>query len=115
MLLCWLQGEADTILTMTARYHCMLEALILDWREKWYEGTLHGTDPNMPFGIVQVRFVTHPEGPLIECHHRLSSLTALVRPSHITGPPLKQHGSTSQTTGSTSQITRPGLTQRVQL
>lgn len=48
----WYQGEANANAPNT--YNCTFPAMIDDWRQKWYDGTDGFTDPQFPFGFVQV-------------------------------------------------------------
>ena len=45
-------GEANT--KNPAPYKCLFHAMIEDWRLKWNEGTDGSTDPQFPFGFMQV-------------------------------------------------------------
>ena len=45
-------GEANTPDPST--YRCLFQAMISDWRYKWYEGSGQQTNPYFPFGFVQV-------------------------------------------------------------
>jgi hypothetical protein len=47
-------GE-DNINFHTDLYPCTFSKLIESWRNVWYERTNGSTDPNFPFGFVQVR------------------------------------------------------------
>ncbi|XP_072012729.1 sialate O-acetylesterase isoform X2 [Engystomops pustulosus] len=49
----WYQGEANTGLN-THLYNCTFPTLIQDWRRSFHEGSLGQTDPNFPFGFVQL-------------------------------------------------------------
>lgn len=49
----WYQGEQNTGLN-TNLYNCTFPALIQDWRRSFHEGSLGQTDPNFPFGFVQL-------------------------------------------------------------
>lgn len=49
----WYQGEANTR-EPAEKYACLFPNMIKDWRAKWYEGTGGHTDPNFPFGFVQL-------------------------------------------------------------
>lgn len=48
----WYQGEANAAAPFT--YNCTFPAMIDDWRSKWFYGTDKLTDPEFPFGFVQV-------------------------------------------------------------
>lgn len=48
----WYQGEANAATPFT--YNCTFPAMIDDWRSKWFYGTDKLTDPEFPFGFVQV-------------------------------------------------------------
>ena len=48
----WYQGEANADAPCT--YNCTFPAMIDDWRSKWFYGTDKLTDPEFPFGFVQV-------------------------------------------------------------
>ena len=48
----WYQGEANAAAPFT--YNCTFPAMIDDWRSKWLYGTDKLTDPEFPFGFVQV-------------------------------------------------------------
>ena len=54
----WYQGESNTGVTTPGadvrQYSCGFAALIRDWRLKWHAGTLGHTDPDFPFGWVQL-------------------------------------------------------------
>ncbi len=47
-------GE-DNINFHTDLYPCTFSKLIESWRNVWHERTNASTDPNFPFGFVQVR------------------------------------------------------------
>ncbi|CAN2388130.1 short-chain carboxylesterase activity [Pristimantis euphronides] len=49
----WYQGEQNTAID-TDLYNCTFPALIQDWRRSFHEGSLGQTDPNFPFGFVQL-------------------------------------------------------------
>jgi len=49
----WYQGE-DNIRVHTALYPCMFSKMIETWRSVWHERTKSLTDPNFPFGFVQL-------------------------------------------------------------
>ena len=52
----WYQGERDAQVPANIPvYSCMLEAMVRDWRNKWYHFTQGGTDQILPFGLVQVK------------------------------------------------------------
>ncbi|XP_072013827.1 sialate O-acetylesterase-like [Amphiura filiformis] len=48
----WYQGEANTI--APENYRCLFQAMISDWRYKWYAGSAQQTDPYFPVGFVQL-------------------------------------------------------------
>ena len=48
----WYQGEANAAAPFT--YNCTFPAMVDDWRSKWFYGTDKLTDPEFPFGFVQV-------------------------------------------------------------
>lgn len=48
----WYQGEANA--GAPYNYNCTFPAMIDDWRSKWFYGTDDLTDPEFPFGFVQV-------------------------------------------------------------
>lgn len=48
----WYQGEANAAAPFT--YNCTFPAMIDDWRSKWFYGTDKLTDPEFPFGFVQL-------------------------------------------------------------
>ena len=50
----WYQGEANSHAPYT--YNCTFPAMIDDWRSKWFYGTDQLTEPEFPFGFVQVRW-----------------------------------------------------------
>ncbi|XP_072283344.1 sialate O-acetylesterase [Pyxicephalus adspersus] len=49
----WYQGEQNTAMN-TDLYNCTFPALISDWRHSFNEGSHSQTDPNFPFGFVQL-------------------------------------------------------------
>ncbi|XP_072013844.1 sialate O-acetylesterase-like [Amphiura filiformis] len=49
----WYQGESNTFLG-TDTYSCFFQAMISDWRQKWYAGSSQQTNPLFPFGFVQI-------------------------------------------------------------
>ncbi|XP_069805093.1 sialate O-acetylesterase-like [Dendropsophus ebraccatus] len=49
----WYQGEQNTGMSPNL-YNCTFPALIQDWRRSFHEGSLGETDPNFPFGFVQL-------------------------------------------------------------
>ncbi|XP_075046509.1 sialate O-acetylesterase [Mixophyes fleayi] len=49
----WYQGEQNTGMN-TDLYNCTFPSLIKDWRRSFNEGSLGQTDPNFPFGFVQL-------------------------------------------------------------
>ncbi|CAI9596903.1 unnamed protein product [Staurois parvus] len=49
----WYQGEQNTGMN-TDLYNCTFPALISDWRRSFHESSLGQTDPNFPFGFVQL-------------------------------------------------------------
>ncbi|XP_044137907.1 sialate O-acetylesterase [Bufo gargarizans] len=49
----WYQGEQNTGMN-TNLYNCTFPALIQDWRRSFHEGSMGQTDPNFPFGFVQL-------------------------------------------------------------
>ncbi|XP_056398027.1 sialate O-acetylesterase isoform X2 [Hyla sarda] len=67
----WYQGEQNTV-TNPSLYNCTFPALIQDWRRSFHEGSLGQTDPNFPFGFVQLStyIKTQPKDnyPLIRWH-----------------------------------------------
>jgi hypothetical protein len=50
----WYQGEDETNLGQDGVYACRFEKMMDAWRDQWHVGTAGATDPNMPFGIVQI-------------------------------------------------------------
>ncbi|XP_027046270.1 sialate O-acetylesterase-like [Pocillopora damicornis] len=48
----WYQGEANA--GAPYNYNCTFPAMIDDWRSKWFYGTDDLTDPEFPFGFVQL-------------------------------------------------------------
>ncbi|XP_072014239.1 sialate O-acetylesterase-like [Amphiura filiformis] len=48
----WYQGESNTRYPDT--YRCLFQAMISDWRQKWYAGSSQQTNPLFPFGFVQI-------------------------------------------------------------
>ncbi|EDO41559.1 predicted protein, partial [Nematostella vectensis] len=52
----WYQGESNSGAPQT--YNCTFPAMIEDWRRKWFSGTSHDTDPEFPFGFVQLSSYT---------------------------------------------------------
>lgn len=48
----WYQGESNANAPFT--YNCTFPAMIDDWRSKWFYGTDKLTDPEFPFGFVQL-------------------------------------------------------------
>ncbi|XP_033626189.1 sialate O-acetylesterase-like [Asterias rubens] len=54
----WYQGEANT--GDPAPYKCLFHAMIEDWRLKWNEGTDGSTDPQFPFGFMQLSTSNYP-------------------------------------------------------
>lgn len=67
----WYQGESNAnSLTGTDEhnpYDCSFPAMIADWRKKWSLGTSGSTDPQFPFGFVQLAplFSNKTEFPLV--------------------------------------------------
>ncbi|XP_038069722.1 sialate O-acetylesterase-like [Patiria miniata] len=59
----WYQGEANTV--DPDPYKCLFNAMITDWREKWYEGTLNSTDIKFPFGFMQLCTSNVPSSEII--------------------------------------------------
>ncbi|XP_063799804.1 sialate O-acetylesterase isoform X2 [Pseudophryne corroboree] len=57
----WYQGEANTGMN-TNLYNCTFPNLIKDWRRSFHEGSKGQTDPNFPFGFVQLS--TYQKGVL---------------------------------------------------
>ncbi|XP_075695297.1 sialate O-acetylesterase isoform X3 [Rhinoderma darwinii] len=49
----WYQGEQNSIKNSDP-YNCTFPALITDWRRSFHEGSMGQTDPNFPFGFVQL-------------------------------------------------------------
>lgn len=49
----WYQGEQNQNKNLHL-YNCTFPTLIDDWRQKFYEGTEHQTDPSFPFGFVML-------------------------------------------------------------
>jgi len=37
-----------------AMYTCRFNAMMAQWRRQWYSGTRGATQPNFPFGVVQI-------------------------------------------------------------
>ena len=52
----WYQGESNANAPFT--YNCTFPAMIDDWRSKWFYGTDKLTDPEFPFGFVQVGHIS---------------------------------------------------------
>ena len=52
------QGETNALAREfnVLPYNCTFSAMINDWRAKWYASTQNNTDPQFPFGFVQVGF-----------------------------------------------------------
>ncbi|XP_072013829.1 sialate O-acetylesterase-like [Amphiura filiformis] len=48
----WSQGESNARDPDT--YRCHFQAMISDWRQKWYAGSSQQTNPLFPFGFVQI-------------------------------------------------------------
>lgn len=48
----WYQGEANAF--KPYMYNCTFPTMIDDWRSKWFDGTDELTEPEFPFGFVQV-------------------------------------------------------------
>ncbi|KAL9974148.1 hypothetical protein ACROYT_G011152 [Oculina patagonica] len=48
----WYQGEANAFKPYT--YNCTFPTMIDDWRSKWFKGTDELTEPEFPFGFVQL-------------------------------------------------------------
>ncbi|XP_013395194.1 sialate O-acetylesterase [Lingula anatina] len=60
----WYQGEANASPPTMNKYKCTFRAMIVDWRQKWHEGTMGQTDENFPFGFVQLApWRTKPNSP----------------------------------------------------
>ncbi|XP_076822107.1 sialate O-acetylesterase-like [Clavelina lepadiformis] len=55
----WYQGEANTYYHKDV-YSCSFPAMIEDWRKSWHQGTMGHSDPQFPFGFVQL---ANDEGP----------------------------------------------------
>jgi sialate O-acetylesterase len=56
----WYQGESDASHPGPPGYdgyNCTFPAMIADWRAKWHESTGGQTDPQFPFGIVQLNSI----------------------------------------------------------
>ena len=53
----WYQGESNSGAPDT--YNCTFPAMIDDWRSKWFHGTDELTDPEFPFGFVQVSDISY--------------------------------------------------------
>lgn len=49
----WYQAETNTLINPDF-YSCNFENMIKSWREHWYERTNKSTNPNFPFGFVQI-------------------------------------------------------------
>lgn len=50
----WYQGESNVGDPM---YACKFSKMIANWRQVWYNRTNGTTDPNFPFGFVQVNYL----------------------------------------------------------
>ena len=50
----WYQGESNA--GDPTNYTCKFSKMISYWRQTWHERTNGTTDPEFPFGFVQVRF-----------------------------------------------------------
>ena len=55
------QGETNAMNPniLVLPYNCTFPAMINDWRAKWYASTQNNTDPQFPFGFVQVGFISN--------------------------------------------------------
>lgn len=54
----WYQGESNTGMATPGadvrQYNCSFQAMVKDWRRKWYAGTSQATSPSFPMGWVQL-------------------------------------------------------------
>lgn len=57
------QGESDARPPLAARYQCTFPAMISAWRAAWAAGTGGATDPQFPFGFVQLSVWGDPADP----------------------------------------------------
>nr|XP_039256019.1 sialate O-acetylesterase-like [Styela clava] len=57
----WYQGESNEAYH-TNSYQCVFPQMIKSWRKNWYEGTMMSTDPDFPFGFVQIGDKTSTSG-----------------------------------------------------
>ena len=49
----WYQGEANALYRSNV-YNCTFPAMIDGWRREWFQSTQENTNPEFPFGFVQV-------------------------------------------------------------
>jgi len=48
----WYQGESNS--GQNDLYFCRFEQMMKEWRHEWHVGTEGATDPEFPFGFVQI-------------------------------------------------------------
>ncbi|XP_046862057.1 sialate O-acetylesterase-like [Xenia sp. Carnegie-2017] len=60
------QGETNAMnpKLLELPYNCTFPAMINDWRAKWYASTQNNTDPQFPFGFVQLSAVNYSNSSL---------------------------------------------------
>eukprot|EP00040_Diaphanoeca_grandis_P014171 m.71704 g.71704 ORF g.71704 m.71704 type:complete len:647 (-) comp24383_c0_seq2:239-2179(-) len=57
------QGESDANAVEAPRYQCTFPAMISAWRSAWFSNTQGMTDPEFPFGFVQLSVWGNPSKP----------------------------------------------------
>jgi sialate O-acetylesterase len=69
----WYQGEANSDYNLDY-YNCTFPTLVSDWRRKWLHNTNGSTNPELPFGFVQIANYQNESESKINDSEKISTL-----------------------------------------